>query len=423
MENQLVPQSQTSCHPLFSNEDFLRDHILPLLGRDRLAWNALRATNKTLHKIIETFVENKALLLPWPDIRIEPTEEEERVDNRLVERVRHCMRGVRNQNLHLAAHPGGTTVAVARRHSNVLVWKNDFSKRMDQSLDWNWVSSLAFSPDGTWLGAGCDNGRLLLTNHYAFGEETAEEESVDLSFHTVYDGEDEEEEQGCGIESIAFSKDSDLVVSGHEDSTVRLWCISSQQLLHILDLQDIFVEVEVVCQDPCCEAPGRFVLTDLFSLAVFEVRNGKLENTRLEHRAMVPVGEMRTRASFSANSFAFVCPRSRHGDSDLVLNPFPYEEDYSLGDAAVEPTNKTRLNGHTEKVDLLAFSPNGERLASADWKGEILVWNVKDGSLQKRFVTGGSNSSSGLCLCVFAWVNNHTVVAVDEKGVVYTFFC
>ena len=76
MENQLVPSSQT-CHSLFSNEDFLRDHILPLLGGDRLAWNALRATNKTLHKIIETFVENKALLLPWPDIRIEPTEEEE----------------------------------------------------------------------------------------------------------------------------------------------------------------------------------------------------------------------------------------------------------------------------------------------------------------------------------------------------------
>ena len=49
------------------------------------------------------------------------------------------------------------------------------------------------------------------------------------------------------------------------------------------------------------------------------------------------------------------------------------------------------LTGHTDWVYALAFSPDGELLASGSWNGEVKVWKVSDGTLVKEF-----NASPGL---------------------------
>src|SRR5262249_36977260 len=53
------------------------------------------------------------------------------------------------------------------------------------------------------------------------------------------------------------------------------------------------------------------------------------------------------------------------------------------------------MNGHSDWVYAVAFSPDGNLLASGSWNGEVKVWKVADGSLVKSF-----NASPGIVAAV-----------------------
>ena len=43
------------------------------------------------------------------------------------------------------------------------------------------------------------------------------------------------------------------------------------------------------------------------------------------------------------------------------------------------------LTGHSDWVYAIAFSPDGNLIASGSWNGEVKVWKVADGTLVKSF--------------------------------------
>src|SRR5262249_42712924 len=43
------------------------------------------------------------------------------------------------------------------------------------------------------------------------------------------------------------------------------------------------------------------------------------------------------------------------------------------------------LSGHTDWVYTVAFSPDGNLVASGSWNGEVKVWKVADGTVVKSF--------------------------------------
>ena len=49
------------------------------------------------------------------------------------------------------------------------------------------------------------------------------------------------------------------------------------------------------------------------------------------------------------------------------------------------------MSGHTDQVYALAISPDGNLVASGDWKGDVKIWKVADGTVVKAF-----NGSPGL---------------------------
>ena len=121
----------------------------------------------------------------------------------------------------VAFSPDGTTLAAGLENSTVKLW-NVETKTNTDILSWatSRVSSVAFSPDGTTLAAGLSNafsGFNPTPDHAAVKLWNVETKNiVTLSGHEDY------------VTSVAFSPDGTTVASGAGDGTVRLWDVATE---------------------------------------------------------------------------------------------------------------------------------------------------------------------------------------------------
>jgi WD40 repeat protein len=78
------------------------------------------------------------------------------------------------------------------------------------------------------------------------------------------------------------------------------------------------------------------------------------------------------------------------------------DETVRLWDARTGAAHRT-LEGHSGSVRAVAFSPDGRRLASASGDETVRLWDASTGALQKRFdtdyVSKLSFSDDGSCIC------------------------
>ena len=70
----------------------------------------------------------------------------------------------------------------------------------------DWVNSVAFSPDGTMIASGSNDGTIKLWN-------------LEGRVLKTFDGH-----QGC-VRSVTFSPDGTMIASGGEDKKIKLWTI------------------------------------------------------------------------------------------------------------------------------------------------------------------------------------------------------
>ena len=70
------------------------------------------------------------------------------------------------------------------------------------------------------------------------------------------------------------------------------------------------------------------------------------------------------------------------------------------------------LQGHTASVNTVAFAPDGNTLASASADGTMKLWNTQDGSVIATFTSGTDKHPSCLvAICVRrAAVNNYLIL-------------
>ena len=80
----------------------------------------------------------------------------------------------------------------------------------------DWVTSLAFSPDGSWLASGSLDRTVRL-----WDMENIETTSRTLNGHEGW------------VSSVTFSPDGRWLVSGSYDSTIRLWTVELEDLAEI----------------------------------------------------------------------------------------------------------------------------------------------------------------------------------------------
>ncbi|GAB4461277.1 MAG: hypothetical protein Kow0070_18660 [Anaerolineales bacterium] len=199
------------------------------------------------------------------------------------------------------------------------------------------VRSVAFSPDGSLLAAGCEDGSLRLWN-----VATRQPLGEPLTGHSR------------DVNSVAFSPDGTLLASGSWDNTLRLWDVATRQPLG----------------EPLT-GHGGDVNSVAFSPDGTLLASGSEDETiRLwDVATRQPLGEPLRGHSDYVISVAF-------SPDGTLLASGSEDETIRLWDVATRQPLGEPLTGHSSNVRSVAFSPDGTLLASGSWDDTIRLWNV-----------------------------------------------
>lgn len=200
------------------------------------------------------------------------------------------------------------------------------------------VESVHFSPDGKMLVSGSDDQTIRLWR--------VEDGTLinQLTGHTAR------------VQTVAFAPNGKLLVSGSADDTVRIWQISKGKLLHTLNGHSDNVTEVAVSQNSELIASG----SEDTTIKLWRIQDGSLVTTLEGHEGEV-------------NSVAF------SPDGQLIVSG---SEDNSVRIWRVQDATQEReLLGHNDNVVHVEFSSDGQLVASCSSDTTIKIWQVRDGTL------------------------------------------
>ena len=160
------------------------------------------------------------------------------------------------------------------------------------------------------------------------------------------------------VNSVAFSPDGRLLVSGSEDSTIKIWNVSQWE--NIETREPITVRM-------------------LFPIHMVTFHpDGQLLATSGRHAKLLDINNQTEVATLQHDEWVWVVAFSRDGR-------------YLATDDGAGTTVKvwdiqqrqiaTILEGHTADINFVKFSPDGRVLATASWSGEVKLWSISNWEL------------------------------------------
>ncbi|OAV93729.1 hypothetical protein PTTG_06781 [Puccinia triticina 1-1 BBBD Race 1] len=198
------------------------------------------------------------------------------------------------------------------------------------------ISNVSFSPDGTKLSSSSADGVILIWHVILPEEEKASNRLAQVEFMTkLVDGEDTEGREG--INDVAWSPDSEYLVSGSDDHAIHVWAPS--------------------------QSPATATTTPIRKLL--------------------------------GHSHCVYCVKFNPIGTLLISGSF--DETVKVWDFLGGKLLRT-LPGHSEVVSCLDFSRDGSVIVSGSFDGLIRMWDTTSGQCLKTMVVAQETNAPVTCI-------------------------
>ena len=229
------------------------------------------------------------------------------------------------------------------------------------------VESVAFSHDGLFIVSGSEDKTVRIWN-------TVTCETRYMLTHTSH------------VMSVAISKNSKFVVSSSWDGTVRIWDTATGEVLRDLKGQACgFVAVSPDCQHIAFGSHSEVWIGTKDSVIEHKLESTDtylcLDDIAFSHDGRrILCNNHRTEWTITGRRLSLLDPDEYHDITSIAYSPLNDDEIVcGLKDGTImiweRETNETHILGrHRYKVNSIAFSPNGSRMASGSSDG-VRIWD------------------------------------------------
>ena len=262
----------------------------------------------------------------------------------------------------VAVHPAGRLLATCSDDRSIRLWDLSTSRCIkiwpEQHQE---VWSVAFSPDGRWLSSSYGDGVVKIWDH-ASGQCL-----WSVAAH-----------HGSAVTCLAFSPDSQLLCSGGEDATIMVWQASNGDHLGTLSGHTDAVQ--------CLGFNAQGVLASgSFDRTVKLWQLGKVGHTG---EAAQCVGTLRGHTGWVWSTAFGPSGLLASGGQDCTVKLWHIDRGGEGGKCL------QTLHGYSRLINTVAFSPDGERLISAENNGYLRMWETKSGQCLHSFLRQTGESSA-----------------------------
>lgn len=257
----------------------------------------------------------------------------------------------------VAFSPDGETLASGAEDRMIRLWNVSTGEcRQTWQAHSKWIKSIAFSPDGQMLASGSFDSSVKLW------DVNTSECLKTLQGHT------------SSVTSLSFSPDG-LLASGSYDSYVKLWDVNTSECIKTLQGHTNRVWSVAFSRDGQVLVSGG----DDHSAKLWDVRGSQCFKTLQGHSNSI------YSIALSPDSQLLA---SGHEDQtiklwDISTKVFKTETSSCVTDSDFTEQCLRTLQGHSNRVFCVAFSPDGQTLASCSGDRTIKLWNPTTGECIK----------------------------------------